>query len=46
MHSFEELSKLFADRFAVEHFPVDPVSLYEPNRYFLKLGGKRIRPVL
>ncbi len=46
MHSFEELSKLFADRFAVEHFPADPISLYEPNRYFLKLGGKRIRPVL
>src|SRR5215217_1290063 len=46
MHSFEELSKLFIEKFAKEHFPDEPRSLYEPNRYFLKLGGKRIRPIL
>ncbi|MER3470431.1 MAG: polyprenyl synthetase [Chitinophagaceae bacterium] len=46
MHHFEELSKQFSERFAVEHFPQEPNSLYEPNRYFLQLGGKRIRPVL
>ncbi len=46
MHTFEELSKLFTENFAAEHFPQEPQSLYEPNRYFLQLGGKRIRPVL
>ncbi len=27
-------------------FPIQPASLYEPDEYFLKMGGKRIRPVL
>ena len=32
----------------IEHLPYDrkPYSLYEPVRYVLSLGGKRIRPVL
>lgn len=46
MRSFEELSQSFATRFETEHFPKSPETLYEPNRYFLKLGGKRVRPVL
>ena len=46
MHSFEELSALFSTKFSEEHFPSEPFSLYEPNRYFLSLGGKRVRPVL
>lgn len=46
MHSFEDLSKLFAQRFSADHFPAEPRSLYDPNRSFLQLGGKRIRPVL
>ncbi|HYK57269.1 MAG TPA: polyprenyl synthetase family protein, partial [Flavisolibacter sp.] len=46
MHTFEELSKQFTEKFATEHFPSSPESLYGPNRYFLQLGGKRIRPVL
>jgi geranylgeranyl diphosphate synthase type II len=46
MHTFEELSQQFAKHFAQEHFPTDPPTLYNPNRYFLGLGGKRIRPVL
>jgi geranylgeranyl diphosphate synthase type II len=46
MQSFETLSKQFADKFDTRHFPEQPASLYEPNEYFLKLGGKRIRPVL
>jgi len=46
MHSFEALSKDFAQRFAVRHFPEQPASLYDPNEYFLGLGGKRVRPVL
>jgi geranylgeranyl diphosphate synthase, type II len=46
MHSFEELSNLFTGKFSEDHFPSQPSSLYEPNRYFLNLGGKRVRPVL
>jgi geranylgeranyl diphosphate synthase, type II len=46
MHSFEQLSEEFIERFAADHFPKEPSSLYEPNRYFLQLGGKRIRPVM
>src|SRR6476619_3295642 len=46
MHTFEELSQLFIDKFNSDHFPKEPASLYDPNRYFLNLGGKRVRPVL
>jgi geranylgeranyl diphosphate synthase, type II len=46
MQSFEQLSQKFALHFDQRHFPAEPASLYEPNEYFLKLGGKRIRPVL
>ena len=46
MFSFEELTNKFADKFSIRHFPSEPASLYEPNQYFLQLGGKRIRPVL
>src|SRR4051812_40804612 len=46
MHSLDELSQLFTERFYVDHFPASPASLYDPNRYFLQLGGKRIRPLL
>ena len=46
MQSFELLSQKFSLNFEKKHFPEYPESLYEPNEYFLKLGGKRIRPVL
>ena len=46
MQSFELLSKKFALYFDKRHFPDEPSSLYDPNEYFLKLGGKRVRPVL
>ena len=46
MHTFEQLSGQFAERFSIEHFPQEPSSLYSPNRYFLQLGGKRVRPIL
>jgi geranylgeranyl diphosphate synthase type II len=29
-----------------DHFPGQPANLYDPLRYFLKLGGKRMRPML
>ena len=46
MHSFKELSQLFAKHFEQNHFPANPANLYEPCNYFLQIGGKRIRPVL
>lgn len=46
MQSFELLSQKFSLHFDKRHFPAEPASLYDPNEYFLKLGGKRIRPVL
>ena len=46
MQSFQLLSQRFALYFDQWHFPAEPASLYEPNEYFLKMGGKRIRPVL
>ena len=46
MHSLDELGQLFTEKFNIDHFPATPASLYDPNRYFLQLGGKRIRPLL
>ena len=46
MHTLSELSQAYAAYFNTEHFPEVPSSLYNPNRYFLQLGGKRIRPLL
>lgn len=46
MQNFEALSRQFAERFDTLHFPKEPSSLYEPNNYFLSLGGKRVRPVM
>lgn len=46
MHSFEELSALFTEKFSVRHFPQTPATLYDPGEYFLSIGGKRIRPVM
>ena len=46
MHSFTQLVSDFTEYFAVEHFPAEPASLYQPGQYFLNIGGKRIRPIL
>jgi geranylgeranyl diphosphate synthase type II len=46
MQSFELLSQKFALEFDKRHFPEAPATLYEPNEYILKIGGKRVRPVL
>ena len=46
MHPFQELIEKFNQDFDTSHFPSQPASLYEPSEYFLKIGGKRIRPVL
>ena len=46
MHSFQELSILFEQKFNIRHFPEVPSSLYNSSQYLLDLGGKRVRPVL
>ena len=46
MHSFQEFSKIFQEKFSVRHFPDEPASLYNSSQYILNLGGKRIRPVM
>jgi geranylgeranyl diphosphate synthase type II len=46
MHPFQELIEKFNQDFDTTHFPAQPATLYEPSAYFLKIGGKRIRPVL
>lgn len=45
MHTFEELTIQFSTFFNRDHFPHAPQTLYNPARYFLGLGGKRVRPV-
>lgn len=45
MHTFPELAIQFSHYFERDHFPQTPQSLYDPARYFLGLGGKRVRPV-
>ena len=46
MHSFQELAVLINDKLSVNPFPAGPSTLYEPAEYFIRLGGKRIRPVM
>jgi len=47
MHSFEQLVSLFEKDFiSTLPFASQPDSLYEPCHYLLKLGGKRVRPIL
>jgi geranylgeranyl diphosphate synthase type II len=45
MHRFPEFAEQFSHYFDRDHFPQSPQSLYDPARYFLGLGGKRVRPV-
>lgn len=47
MHTFSQLVTLFEDRLQQSlPFPHTHENLYEPCRYLLQLGGKRVRPVL
>lgn len=41
------LLSAFVEEHALNYkFPKEPVNLYDPLRYFLTLGGKRMRPIL
>jgi geranylgeranyl diphosphate synthase type II len=46
MKQFEESLKQIESELLALSFPKEPENLYDPLRYFLTLGGKRIRPVL
>jgi len=46
MHSIEELRDIFSTYLNQESFQQEPKNLYEPNNYFLQIGGKRLRPTL
>jgi len=45
MQAFDTLSVRFNEYFSIDHFPTSTPTLYDPNRYFLQMGGKRVRPV-
>ena len=46
MESFKTLLQKLESEIRQGVFPVGPKHLYDPARYILSLGGKRIRPVL
>lgn len=46
MKSLATYSAYLEDVLQQDHFPQTPSNLYDPLRYFLQLGGKRMRPML
>lgn len=46
MHSIDELREIFLTHLQNARFTNEPKNLYEPNNYFLQIGGKRLRPIL
>lgn len=46
MHSYQSLLQYIEDGIQALDLPQSPSALYDPVRYVLRLGGKRIRPVL
>jgi len=46
MHNYEEFLKIVNSKIQKIDFPKEPRNLYEPIKYSLESGGKRIRPVL
>ncbi len=46
MEFIKGYTKLIEREIDVLNFPQHPKNLYEPLRYFMKLGGKRMRPIL
>lgn len=46
LHSFNELSEIFEEKFNKRHFPCEPKHLYDASQYLLTVKGKRIRPVM
>ncbi|MGV3546112.1 MAG: polyprenyl synthetase family protein [Pedobacter sp.] len=46
MHNPTELQKLVENAIPKIAYPANPANLYEPIKYIMSLGGKRIRPVM
>ncbi len=46
MQAIEKQSAYLETEISKLDFPAHPSNLYDPLRYFLKLGGKRMRPML
>ena len=46
MHALESYSQLVEQEIASIELPQSPSNLYDPLRYFMSLGGKRMRPIL
>lgn len=46
MHNPTELQKLIENAIPKIAYPAKPANLYEPIKYIMSLGGKRIRPVM
>ncbi len=46
MEQLQELIAFVEQRAAAHRFPDTPENLYDPLRYFMTLGGKRMRPAL
>lgn len=46
MHILTNLREIFTEYLEDNQFNQSPKELYEPNNYFLSIGGKRMRPVL
>ncbi len=46
MHSPTQLQEILEKAIPQIQYPVHPANLYEPIRYIMSLGGKRIRPVM
>ena len=44
--TFTQFHKLIESEINNQSFGTQPKSLYEPIRYLMKLGGKRLRPML
>ena len=46
MHTYEQLLEIYSASLEKESFSGKPAELYEPIKYMMELGGKRLRPVL
>jgi len=46
MHSIEHYRSEFISYLEANTLTKNPINLYEPITYILKLGGKRLRPVM
>jgi geranylgeranyl diphosphate synthase type II len=46
MYNISQLQDLINKEIAEKYYPDNPAELYEPIRYLMALGGKRLRPAL